>query len=204
MESKQKHWETIYSTKQPNEVSWTQDVPQTSLNFVHSFNLPKTAKIIDIGGGDSKLVDFLLNEGFTDITVLDISEHALNRAKQRLGEKADKVKWVVSDITEFKPNTTYDFWHDRAAFHFLTTEKEIEIYLNITRQAIKKNGYLTIGTFSTEGPQKCSGLEIKQYSEETLTAELEKGFEKLKCVTEDHTTPFNTTQNFLFCSFKRT
>jgi hypothetical protein len=199
--TRKNHWETVYETKNPDQVSWTQEVPKTSLDFIHSFGLAKTAKIIDIGGGDSKLVDYLLDEGFENITVLDISAIALNKAKQRLGHKAKKVNWVVSDITEFKPNTTFDVWHDRATFHFLTTAEQIATYTNIARHAV--TGYLTIGTFSNNGPQKCSGLDIKQYNEETLATELQNGFCKLRCVLEDHTTPFNTTQNFLFCSFKR-
>ena len=121
-----------------------------------------------------------------------------------LGGKAANVTWIVSDITEFQPTTSYDFWHDRAAFHFLTTEPQIVKYLSTTRQAVKENGFVTIGTFSTDGPKKCSGLDIKQYTEDTLTAELKNGFKKVKCIIEDHTTPFDTKQNFLFCNFKRT
>ena len=201
MSKRKSHWETVYITRKPNEVSWTQEVPQTSLDFIHSFNLSKTAKIIDIGGGDSNLVDFLLNDGFENITVLDISENALKRAKERLGEKADKVKWVVSDITEFKPDDFYDVWHDRATFHFLTTPEQIAKYISIANNVV--NGYMTIGTFSENGPKKCSGLEIKQYSEAELQAQLSQKFSKIRCVTEDHKTPFNTLQNFLFCSFKQ-
>ncbi len=195
------HWETVYETKTSDQVSWTQEVPKTSLEFIGSLNLEKSARIIDIGGGDSKLVDFLLEDGFENITVLDISEKALERAKERLGSKADLVNWVVSDITAFEPNTTFDVWHDRAAFHFLTTTEQIEKYMTTARNSV--TGYLTIGTFSENGPKKCSGLDIKQYSEETLTAELQNGFEKIRCITEDHTTPFDTTQNFLFCSFRK-
>ena len=200
-EQNKKHWETVYESKSPNEVSWTQEIPKTSLDFIHSFGLPKSAKIIDIGGGESKLVDYLLDEGFENITVLDISAKALEKSQKRLGEKSKKVNWVVSDITEFKPKTTFDVWHDRATFHFLTKPEQIEKYLTTVRNSV--NGYLTIGTFSENGPTKCSGLKIKQYSEEKLTAELKKGFEKIRCVTEDHTTPFDTIQNFLFCSFRR-
>lgn len=203
METNKEHWEKIYATKQPEEVSWTQPVPQTSLDFIHSFDLPKSASVIDVGGGDSKLVDCLLEEGFENITVLDISQHALDRAKERLGEKAEKVKWVVSDITQFQPTTTYDVWHDRATFHFLTTDDQIVKYLSTVKAATTQNAYLTFGTFSTDGPTKCSGLTIKQYDETTLTAELNKDFDKIRCITEDHTTPFNTKQNFLFCSFRK-
>lgn len=202
MDTKNKeHWEAVYQNKGPEEVSWTQEIPKTSLNFIHSFNLDKSAKIIDIGGGDSKLVDFLLDEGFENISVLDISAKALEKAKLRLGNRSEKVNWIVSDILDFKPDTTFDVWHDRAAFHFLTTKEQVEKYIEIAQSAV--SGYLTIGTFSENGPKKCSGLDIKQYSEETLHTVLKNRFEKLHCIYEDHKTPFNTTQNFLFCSFKR-
>lgn len=194
------HWEKVYTTKKPNEVSWTQEVPKTSLDFIHDFNISKSAPIIDIGGGDSNLVDFLLEEGYTDLTVLDISEAALERAQIRLGDKASQVTWIVSDITEFKPQKQYKVWHDRATFHFLTTTDQIQIYLAIAKQAI--DGYVAIGTFSENGPLKCSGLEIKQYSEEQLQHALSDGFVKIKCINEDHKTPFNTFQNFTFCSFR--
>lgn len=195
------HWERVYHAKQPNEVSWTQEIPKTSLDFIHSYNLPKTASIIDVGGGDSKLVDFLLEEGFENITVLDISEKALDKVKERLGKSAAKVKWVVADVTEFEPSQTYNVWHDRATFHFLTSTGQISEYLNRAKKAVK--GYLAIGTFSDSGPDKCSGLPIRKYTEEELQRQLSDGFEKIKCITADHITPFNTSQNFLFCSFKR-
>lgn len=198
---KQKYWDSIYENKKPNQVSWTQEIPKISLDFIHSFGLNKTAKIIDIGGGDSKLADYLLEEGFENVSVLDISAKALEKSKQRLGDKATKINWLVADITEFKPTSSFDVWHDRATFHFLTTREQIEKYMNIARKSV--NGFLTIGTFSDSGPDKCSGLSIKQYSEETLATELKNGFDKIRCITEDHTTPFQTKQNFLFCSFKR-
>ena len=203
METRKEHWEKIYATKQPNQVSWTQELPKTSLEFIHSFNLPKTAGIIYIGGGDSKLVDYLLLESFENITVLDISEKAIERAKQRLGEKAKKVNWIVSDVTEFNPSASYDCWHDRAAFHFLTNTKDVNAYLFAARKAIPSGGRMVVGTFSDKGPKKCSMLDVHQYTEEELQQQLTDGFEKIKCVTEDHTTPYNTKQNFLFCSFKR-
>ena len=199
--TRQKHWDIVYETKNPDQVSWTQAIPKTSLDFIHSFGLPKTAKIIDIGGGDSKLADYLLDEGFENITVLDISAKALEKAKQRLGDKAHKITWIVSDITAFKPDTTFDVWHDRATFHFLTTSDQITKYMDTARKYV--SGFLTVGTFSDTGPEKCSGLFIKQYSEETLERAFTNGFDKLRCLTEDHKTPFGTTQNFLFCSFKR-
>jgi ubiquinone/menaquinone biosynthesis C-methylase UbiE len=203
MKQDKKHWENIYQTKLPAEVSWTEEVPQTSLTFIHSFHLPKTARIIDVGGGDAKLVDFLLNENFQDITVLDISGKALERAKQRLGSNATKVKWIEKDVIEFAPDTAFDLWHDRAAFHFMSTNEQITKYLSIVRKVIKPEGYLVIGTFSEKGPEKCSGLPVRRYSDQTLAKELSIGFKKLKCVTEDHITPFHTKQNFLFCSFRR-
>ncbi|WP_119081211.1 class I SAM-dependent methyltransferase [Chitinophaga alhagiae] len=203
MKNRKDHWETVYATKRPDEVSWTQDVPQTSLDFIRSFNLPKTASIIDVGGGDSKLADFLLNEGFENITVLDISAVALDRVKARLGERASRIRWVVQDVTAFEPAAAFDLWHDRATFHFLTTEEQISKYLDTITRNVKKGGHAVIGTFSTSGPEKCSGLPIQQYNEETLGQRLQAGFEKIKCITEDHTTPFHTTQNFLFCSFRR-
>jgi len=195
------HWDAVYETKQPNEVSWTQENPKTSLDFIRETKLSKSAKIIDIGGGDSKLVDYLLAEGYENITVLDISAKALERAKKRLGKNAEKVSWIISDITKFKPETTYDIWHDRAAFHFLTTKNQVETYVEITEKWV--TGFLIIGTFSEKGPTKCSGLEIKQYSELELENQFSKRFEKLKCIKEDHTTPFETTQNFTFCVFEK-
>ena len=200
---RQKHWDTIYQTKELKDVSWYQPTPTTSLGFLKQFNIPQTAKIIDVGGGDSFLVDTLLDLGYSDITVLDISATSLERVKNRLGERALRVKWIVADAATFKPTEQYDFWHDRAAFHFLTQEQEIENYIDIIQQRIKPKGILVIGTFSEQGPKKCSGIEIKQYSETTMTERLQKFFEKVKCITVDHTTPFNTIQNFIFCSFKK-
>lgn len=196
------HWEKVYSTKGPMEVSWTQEVPATSLHFIHSFPVSKTAKIIDIGGGDSHLVDYLLNEGYENITVLDISGTALDKAKQRLGDRAEQVTWVESDVLQFTTSTTFDVWHDRATFHFLTTPEEVSTYLSKVRQSV--TGYVTIGTFSKAGPDKCSGLPIRKYSEEALSHELHNGFQKIRCITEDHLTPFKTIQEFLFCSFRST
>ena len=203
MVSAKEHWETVYKTKNPDEVSWTQNVPKTSLDFIHFFGISKTAAIIDIGGGDSKLADYLLNEGFENITVLDISAKALEKAKQRLGNKAKKINWIISNITDFQPNTLFDVWHDRATFHFLTSGSDIDKYLSIAKYAIKKNGNLIIGTFSENGPEKCSGLQIKQYSESLMSSTFKNDFDKIKCVTENHVTPFNTIQNFLFCGFKK-
>lgn len=201
--NKQKHWENIYQTKELKEVSWYQPTPKTSLDFIKELNVPTTARIIDIGGGDSFLVDYLLELGYQDVSVLDISETAIEKAKQRLGRKAKNVKWIVTDITSFKPTEKYDLWHDRAAFHFLTSEQDISIYLNTAQQSIKPNGFLIVGAFSEEGPKKCSGIDIKQYSETSMTQCFENLFTKIKCNVVDHKTPFDTTQNFIFCSFKK-
>jgi SAM-dependent methyltransferase len=200
---KKDHWETIYSTKGEDEVSWFQPYPKTSMEFVELFNLPLDANIIDIGGGDSHFVDALLDKGYQHIYVLDISANAIERAKNRLGKRASRVHWIVSDITEFEPPVQFEFWHDRAAFHFLTTEDAVYRYVSIAEDAIKKDGYLILGTFSENGPTKCSGLEIRQYSEASMSARFEVAFDRIKCIHEDHTTPFNTVQNFLFCSFKK-
>ena len=193
------HWEKVYATKTPQEVSWTQERPAISLDFIASFQLEKSASIIDVGGGDSLLVDFLLDLGYTNLSVLDISAHAIERAKVRLGEKAKLVTWIVSDINDFEPTEMYDLWHDRAAFHFLTNPKDIERYVKLVSKHAKQ---LVIGTFSTNGPFKCSGLEITQYDENELGQLFgPHGFEVQTTKREDHMTPFGTTQNFVFASF---
>jgi len=198
--SNKAHWETIYTTKTPEQVSWTQEKPAISLELIEAVNLPKSAKIIDIGGGDSLLVDFLLEAGYSEITLLDISQAALDRAKKRLGSKAALVTWICSDILDFKPTEMYQLWHDRAAFHFLTQPKSIATYTELTE---KHAVNLIIGTFSESGPLKCSGLEIKQYSEKLMEISFEKAFTKIECVFSDHVTPFDTTQHFIFCRFQR-
>lgn len=201
--NRKKHWENIYQTKELKDVSWFQAKPDTSLHFLKHFKIPKTAKIIDIGGGDSFLVDHLLALGYKDISVLDISAAALDKAKQRLGDQAQHVKWIIADAAHFKPTESYDFWHDRAAFHFLTKEEDISNYLETAQKHLSRKGVLVIGTFSKQGPEKCSGIDITQYSEDTMTQRLEKAFEKIKCITVDHTTPSNSIQNFIFCSFRK-
>jgi 2-polyprenyl-3-methyl-5-hydroxy-6-metoxy-1,4-benzoquinol methylase len=193
--SNKKHWENIYTTKTPQEVSWTQEVPQTSLDLIAKFDLPKFAHIIDIGGGDSLLVDHLLALGYTNVSVLDISEAAIERAKKRLGEQANKVTWIVKDITKFSPGQSYDLWHDRAVFHFLTNEIHIDSYLD---KVSKYTRHLVLGTFSKTGPLKCSGLEIKQYNVEDIQNTFAKEFQIMESFYQDHITPFDTIQNFTF------
>jgi len=197
------HWDNIFSTKNEKEVSWFQEYPATSVEFLELFDLPLTANIIDVGAGESHFIDVLLERGYQNLWVLDISEKAIENLKKRLDDKAARVHFVVSDVTEFVPPVAFDFWHDRAAFHFLTTDDKIGQYVNLVEDAIKKDGYLILGTFSEQGPKKCSGLEIKQYSEASMSARFEVNFERIKCIEEDHTTPFNTVQNFVFCSFQR-
>ncbi|MCF4101431.1 class I SAM-dependent methyltransferase [Gillisia sp. M10.2A] len=203
MNDKKAHWEKIYTTKELTDVSWYQNKPQTSLDLIAELKLNKDARIIDIGGGDSFLVEYLLDDGYTDITVLDISEAALARAKKRLGEKAAAVKWIVADAATFETEEQYDLWHDRAAFHFLTEESQVSHYISTLRKAIAKNGAVVLGTFSRSGPLKCSGIAIQQYSIEEMKALLEEDFEATHCENIDHHTPFDTVQNFTFCSFKR-
>lgn len=202
MENAKQHWEHIYQTKSSNEVSWTQRVPTVSLDYIHQLQIPKNASIIDVGGGDSNLVDCLIEEGYSNITVLDISEAALDKAKTRLGEKAKKVKWIVADILDFHPLEQYDLWHDRAAFHFQTNAKDIETYMQIVSRCTK--GIVIVGTFSTDGPLKCSGLPIHQYDESSMKSVFENnGFENIDCKREDHITPMGAVQNFVFCSFRK-
>jgi len=192
------HWEKVYQTKSPHEVSWTQAVPQTSLELILACEPALDASIIDIGGGDSLLVDHLLKQGFSKLTVLDISAKAIERAQTRLGDDAQKVHWIVSNILDFQPSTSYDLWHDRAAFHFLTTQPEINSYKRLVKENVL--AHLCMGTFSKDGPSRCSGLDISQYDGDSLSFD---GFEKLNCFQEKHTTPFDTEQDFLFCRFRK-
>lgn len=186
----------MYNTKQLTEVSWYQPSPTISLDFIRELQIEKNAAIIDVGGGDSYFADSLLELGYKNITVLDISEAAINRAKKRLGRKAELVNWVVSDVMEFVPDRKFDFWHDRATFHFLITGAEVNKYLTIANDAISSSGKVVVGTFSENGPGKCSGLPVKQYSEASLSALIKKWFQKIKCIHTDHITPFNTILQF--------
>ena len=196
--STKSHWEKIYSEKSPQEVSWTQEIPETSIEFFKDFKLSKTSPIIDIGGGESKFVDYLLEEGYQNISVLDISENAIKRAKDRLGEKSKNIEWIICDINDFNPKKKYVLWHDRAVFHFLTSNIEINRYV----EKVKLNSEnFIVGTFSTSGPKKCSGLEITQYDKNQLSKLFEDSMVIKKVEYINHITPFETTQNFIFCSF---
>ena len=197
------HWDRIYYTKKPDECSWYQEVPETSLCLIKELNLPKSARIFDNGGGDSKLVDNLLELGYNNITVSDISELALEKVKNRLNKKAELVTWLVADEAYCCPSGHFDLWHDRAAFHFLTDNDEIKHYLDTVKTCVKQNGYFILAAFSEEGPVNCSGLDVTKYSEEEMTKLFSYGFIKVKCFKQDHITPFGTKQNFLYCVFKR-
>jgi 2-polyprenyl-3-methyl-5-hydroxy-6-metoxy-1,4-benzoquinol methylase len=203
MNQAKEHWEQVYESKKEEELSWFQPYPKTSMEFIELFKLPPDANIIDIGGGDSHFADALLDKGFKNIWVLDISSKAIERAKLRLGNKASAIHWIVCDVLEFSSPVTFDFWHDRAAFHFLTTPAKINAYVDVAEKQIKENGILILGTFSESGPKKCSGLDVQQYSETSLSAPFEKGFKRIRCIEEAHITPRNTIQQFLFCSFRR-
>lgn len=203
MKDLKEHWENIYSNKKLEEVSWYQPTPETSLKFITEMDLPKNAAIIDVGGGDSFLVDNLLKLGYTNISVLDISGGALKRAKERLGKEAERVSWIEADASEFQPDKQYDLWHDRAAFHFLTDEDKIGSYLKTLENSVKPGGHVVLGTFSDKGPDKCSGIVIRKYSTEELGSLLSNDFEKLKCMNLDHHTPWDSVQNFSFCSFRK-
>lgn len=198
-----KHWDEIYKNKLLKDVSWYQPIPETSLHYFSALNISKDAEIIDIGGGDSFLVDHLLDLGYKNVTVLDISEAAIQRAKERLGDRASRVSFVVSNITDFVPPQKYDVWHDRAAFHFLTNSDAIQHYVAIAENSVTSGGTLIIGTFSEVGPFKCSGIEITQYSQKALSETFATSFTTIACQNVDHPTPFDTVQNFTFCSLKR-
>ena len=201
--TRKQHWETIYETKKFEEVSWYQAVPEVSLTILSEFGVEKDWAIIDIGGGDSYFVDFLLNQNYTDISVLDISEKALHRVQNRLKSKAENVKWITSDITEFKSTKKYDFWHDRAVFHFLTEPNDVKKYAEIAADSISEKGIMVIGTFSKNGPLKCSGIEIKQYDEKEMSAVFERNFELVNFREIIHITPMQSEQHFIFCVFRK-
>ena len=200
---KKQHWENVFATKSETEVSWYQEKPETSLQFFERNNIPKTAKILEIGGGDSYLIDNLLEQGYESLTLLDISENAIERIKKRLGEKAEKVRFVVSDILDFSSIEKFDVIHDRASFHFLTKEEDIQKYATLMSEILGKNGLFFVGTFSESGPLKCSGLEITQYSKEKFLKIFGNDFSLLHSFEEVHKTPFETTQNFIFCEFQK-
>jgi len=201
--SNKNHWENIYSTKAIDGVSWYQKSPTTSLNIINSLNLNLTNSIIDIGAGKSFLPDNLLELGYNDVTILDISSNALKEVKERIEAKNYNINYIESNIINLTLEKEYDLWHDRAVFHFITDASERAKYLNLLSSCIKKDGYLIIGTFAEDGPLKCSGLEVQRYSISELTELLKENFKLIDGFKEIHNTPFNTQQNFTFCSFKK-
>jgi len=198
------HWETIYKTKDTiNEVSWYQDYSRTSIDLIQSTNVKKDDNIIDIGGGDSKFTDELIELGFKNLFVLDISGKALKKAQKRLGDKAKIITWIESDILKFETDVKFNIWHDRATFHFLTKKEDVAEYIKKTAQFIKPNGFLIIAVFSLNGPEKCSNLDITQYSENSIKKVFNKKFHFIKSFEQIHITPFNTKQTFLWSIFQK-
>jgi SAM-dependent methyltransferase len=202
--SRKAHWENVYTTKGEKEVSWFQENPAPSLELMALAGLSADASIIDIGGGASRLVDALLERKIGQITVLDLSAAALNAAKERLGDRGAGVEWVVADVTTWEPSQTYDLWHDRAAFHFLTDHADQSAYVERLKKAVKPGGYAIIGTFALDGPERCSGLPIVRYDAATLSAILGTDFKLIDARRHDHATPWGAVQRFQFSTFRRT
>ena len=197
------HWENIYSNKDENEVSWFQTVPKTSHQLIKKLNLESNDNIIDIGSGRSRILKILIDEEFNNLSYLDISKEACKKSKIALGDDKSKVNWNVENVLNFKSKIKYNLWHDRAVFHFFTDKKDIEKYKEVAIKNISAGGYLVLGTFSINGPKKCSGLDVSQYSEQSLNEIFKSDFNLLESFYIDHQTPFDTTQNFLFCIFKK-
>lgn len=199
MDNKQ-YWEQVYTTKASDSVSWFQEHADQSLRLIHNTRLGKDAAIIDVGGGASRLVDDLVAEGYTDLTVFDLSSIALAVAKQRLGEHADIVLWIEGDITRAKfPMNRFDIWHDRAVFHFLTDPANRHAYVERVISAVRPGGHVIVATFAEDGPEKCSGLPVMRYQPEALHAVFGDTFQLVEHEKEAHHTPFGTVQQFVYC-----
>ena len=201
--STKNHWNSIYSTKKLNQVSWYQPIPQVSLDFIESLNFSKDAPILDVGGGDSFLCDNLIELGYSNITVLDISDVAIQRAKRRLGNNANKVIWIVSDILNFEPKEKYAIWHDRAVFHFLRENENINKYINSLFEGLVENGRMILGAFAENGPTRCCALDVKRYSFEDFNNLFSDRFTIVKTQNSIHKTPFDTEQSFNFIEAKK-
>jgi 2-polyprenyl-3-methyl-5-hydroxy-6-metoxy-1,4-benzoquinol methylase len=197
------HWDSVYSTKGDTGVSWHQSEPRLSIELIRSVAPPARGRIIDVGGGASVLVDRLLDLPFEKITVLDISETALGKAGARLGERAGEVDWIAVDVTEAQTLGTFDVWHDRAVFHFLTDAADRRKYANLARQTVPEGGHLIIASFADDGPRRCSDLDVCRYNADTMAAELGEGFSFVREARETHTTPSRSSQAFFYGVFMR-
>jgi SAM-dependent methyltransferase len=195
------HWDQVYQTKSETEVSWFEQEPATSLELIRSV-LPPEGSVIDIGGGASRLVDHLLSEPASSITVLDVSAVALKKVQERLGTRAERVRWIVGDVTQLEHLPTCDVWHDRAVFHFLTSLDDRRRYIELADQTIAADGYLILGVFAPDGPEKCSGLEVRRYDAASLASELGPSFRLIHNQTVQHTTPAGKPQSFCFAVFQ--
>jgi ubiquinone/menaquinone biosynthesis C-methylase UbiE len=194
------HWEQIYQTRAPTQVSWYQEHSLQSLQFITHTNIAKTGHIIDVGGGPSALIGDLLRDGYAHITVLDISVAALEAARERLGSLANEVTWLEADVLQTKlPHQEYDLWHDRAVFHFLTKPEDRRLYVNAVKEAVKPGGHVIVATFASDGPERCSGLPVMRYEPESLHNEFGESFELISSANELHHTPFGTEQKFIYC-----
>jgi SAM-dependent methyltransferase len=197
------HWENVYQTKSSTEVSWYEPDPKQSLDLILEAAGEKRGRIIDVGGGQSFLVDRLRDLGFAQGAVLDISSAAIKATKARLGERASQVKWMVADITQAESLGEFDIWHDRAVFHFITDPDDRKHYVELLKRGLPIGGHFIVGTFAKGGPEKCSGLPICQYDLATMQAELGSSFEPVKCSEHLHTTPAGKPQQFFFGVYKR-
>lgn len=197
------HWQNVYATKGEAEVSWFQASPAISLEMIRAASPDRAAAIIDVGGGASRLVDALLQDGYRNLAVLDISANALGTAKKRIGAAASTVDWIVADVTTWRPAKTWDVWHDRAAFHFLTDPHDRAAYVERLRSAVASDGQVIIATFAPDGPEKCSGLPVQRHDSDSLSAELGPEFELVETRSETHHTPWHSTQAFQFSRFRR-
>jgi 2-polyprenyl-3-methyl-5-hydroxy-6-metoxy-1,4-benzoquinol methylase len=197
------HWENVYKTKGEREVSWFQQNPTPSLDLIASTGVSARAAIIDIGGGASRLVDALVERQTGQITILDLSKMALDAAKARLGNKAANVRWEVADVTKWDPTQAYELWHDRAAFHFLTSPADQSAYVDRLKKAVASGGYVIIGTFALDGPERCSGLPIVRHDAASLSEILGTDFKLIDARRHDHATPWGALQRFQFSTFRR-
>jgi SAM-dependent methyltransferase len=198
---RQTHWQNVYTTKGEKEVSWFQERPEISLEFIAATRAGPNSAIVDIGGGASRLVDALLDEGYRKLTVLDLSEAALTASRERLGPRAKMVTWVAADVTTWRPSERYDVWHDRAAFHFLTDEKDRQAYVSRIEEALRQGGEAIIGTFALNGPQRCSGLPVARYDGRGFATVLGPKFRLLASREDEHRTPWAAPQVFQFSRF---